>query len=149
MHFVNPIFENIKRKGIQALIEYTREFNGVRLKKGTLEASYPAEYFEVLTQQMKDALDLSIEYVLKIHEAQIHIKPFIVETQPGVICSKFPRPIEKVGLYIPGDTAILPSTTLIIVVPTQVAGSKKIVFASPPKKSDGNVSLKVEYITLR
>ena len=146
MHLVNPIIENIRSKGDQALIEYTAKFDGVQLKKPILEAPYPEECFEGLTQEMKDALDLSIENVRKFHAAQLQTKPLIVETQPGVTCSRFPRPIEKVGLYIPGGTAILPSTALMLGVPAQVAGCKEIVFASPPRKSDGKVSPEVVYV---
>lgn len=146
MHLVNPIIENVRNKGDQALIEYTAKFDGVDLKKPVLEAPYPEECFEGLTQEMKDALDLSIENVRKFHAAQLQTEPLIVETQPGVVCSRFPRPIEKVGLYIPGGTAILPSTALMLGVPAQVAGCKEIVFASPPRKSDGKVSPEVVYV---
>ncbi|KAK5959969.1 trifunctional histidinol dehydrogenase/phosphoribosyl-AMP cyclohydrolase/phosphoribosyl-ATP diphosphatase PWA37_002805 [Arxiozyma heterogenica] len=149
MHLVNPIIENVRSKGDQALIEYTAKFDGVELKKPVLEAPYPEEYFEGLTQEMKDALDLSIENVRKFHAAQLQTEPLIVETQPGVVCSRFPRPIEKVGLYIPGGTAILPSTALMLGVPAQVAGCKEIVFASPPRKSDGKVSPEVVYVASR
>ncbi|XDT07757.1 Histidinol dehydrogenase [Nakaseomyces glabratus] len=71
---------------------------------------------------MKESLDLSIENVRKFHAAQLQTEDLEVETQPGVLCSRFPRPIEKVGLYIPGGTAVLPSTALMLGVPAKVAG---------------------------
>ena len=146
MHLVNPIIDNVKTNGDKALIEYTKKFDGVDLKAPVLEAPFPAEYFEGLTEEMKESLDLSIENVRKFHAAQLQKKPLVVTTQPGVICSRFPRAIEKVGLYIPGGTAILPSTALMLGIPAQVAGCKEIVFASPPRKSDGKVSPEVVYV---
>lgn len=146
MHLVNPIIENVRANGDKALIELTAKFDGVQLKQPVLEAPYADEYFEGLTQEMKDALDLSIENVRKFHAAQLQTEPLVVETQPGVVCSRFPRAIERVGLYIPGGTAILPSTALMLGVPAKVAGCKEIVFASPPRKSDGKVSPEVVYV---
>ena len=63
---------------------------------------------------------------------------------PGIVCSRFARPIERVGLYIPGGTAVLPSTALMLGVPAMVAGCKKIVFASPPR-ADGSISPEIVY----
>lgn len=63
----------------------------------------------------------------------------------GLICSRLPRPIEKVGLYVPGGSAVLPSTALMLGVPAQVAGCKRIIFATPPKK-DGTVCKEVLYV---
>lgn len=146
MHLVNPIIETVRSKGDKALLEYTAKFDGVELKAPVLEAPFPAEYFEGLTEEMKQSLDLSIENVRKFHAAQLQTEVLEVETQPGVLCSRFPRPIEKVGLYIPGGTAVLPSTALMLGVPAQVAGCKEIVFASPPRKSDGKVSPEVVYV---
>jgi len=68
-----------------------------------------------------------------------------VETMPGVRCSRFVRPIERVGCYVPGGTAVLPSTALMLGVPALVAGCKKIVFASPPRP-DGSVTPEIVYV---
>lgn len=146
MHLVNPIIEKVRNEGDKALIEFTAKFDGVQLDTPVLEAPFPADYFEGLTEEMKDALDLSMENVRKFHAAQLQTEVLQVETQPGVLCSRFPRPIEKVGLYIPGGTAILPSTALMLGVPAQVAECREIVFASPPRKSDGRVSPEVVYV---
>lgn len=146
MNLVNPIVENVRNKGDKALIEYTAKFDGVQLATPVLEAPFPEEYFEGLTDEMKEALDLSMENVRKFHAAQLQETVLEVETQPGVVCSRFPRAIEKVGLYIPGGTAILPSTALMLGVPAQVAQCKEIIFASPPRKSDGKVSPEVVYV---
>lgn len=149
MNLVNPIVENVRDKGDKALIEYTAKFDGVELQCPVLKAPFPEEYFEGLTDEMKEALDLSIENVRKFHAAQLQTEVLDVETQPGVVCSRFPRPIEKVGLYIPGGTAILPSTALMLGVPAQVAECKEIIFASPPRKSDGKVSPEVVYVAAK
>ena len=149
MHLVNPIIDSVRSKGDAALIELTKKFDGVELKTPVLEAPFAPEYFEGLTEEMKQSLDLSIENVRKFHAAQLQKKPLVVTTQPGVICSRFPRAIERGGLYIPGGTAILPSTALMLGVPAQVAGCKEIVFASPPRKSDGKVSPEVVYVAAK
>lgn len=149
MHLVNPIVERVRNEGDKALIEFTAKFDGVQLTSPVLEAPFPEEYFEGLTDEMKEALDLSIENVRKFHAAQLQTEVLQVETQPGVVCSRFPRPIEKVGLYIPGGTAVLPSTALMLGVPAQVAECKEIVFASPPRKSDGRVSPEVIYVAAK
>lgn len=146
MNLVNPIIENVIKNGDKALIELTAKFDGVTLEKPVLEAPFPAEYLEGLSDEVKEALDISIENVRKFHAAQMQTETLEVETRPGVICSRFPKPVEKVGLYIPGGTAILPSTALMLGVPAQVAGCKEIIFASPPRKSDGRVSPEVVYV---
>ncbi|SCV02959.1 LANO_0G01288g1_1 [Lachancea nothofagi CBS 11611] len=146
MHLVNPIVEKVRKDGNKALLEFTSKFDGVQLESPVLEAPFPDEYLEGLTQEMKEALDLSMENVRKFHDAQLQKETLQVETQPGVMCSRFPRPIEKVGLYIPGGTAVLPSTALMLGVPARVAQCKEIVFASPPRKSDGRVSPEVVYV---
>lgn len=149
MHLVNPIVERVRDEGDKALIEFTNKFDGVQLETPVLQAPFPEEYFEGLTEEMKDALDLSMENVRKFHEAQLQKETLEVETQPGVVCSRFPRPIEKVGLYIPGGTAVLPSTALMLGVPARVAQCSEIVFASPPRKSDGRVSPEVVYVAAK
>lgn len=149
MNLVNPIVERVRNEGDKALVEFTSKFDGVQLSSPVIKAPFPKEYFEGLTEEMKEALDLSIENVRKFHAAQLQTEVLEVETQPGVICSRFPRPIEKVGLYIPGGTAILPSTALMLGVPAQVAGCREIVFASPPRKSDGKVSPEVAYVAAK
>lgn len=146
MDLVNPIIKNVIENGDKALVELTAKFDGVALDTPVMEAPFLPEHYAGLTDEVRKALDLSIENVKKFHTAQMQTETLEVETQPGVVCSRFPRPIEKVGLYIPGGTAILPSTALMLGVPAQVAGCKEIVFASPPRKLDGKVSPEVVYV---
>ena len=91
-----------------------------------------------------EAIDISFENIRKFHAAQKEEKPLEVETMPGVVCSRFVRPIERVGLYIPGGTAVLPSTALMLGVPAMVAGCGRIILASPPR-ADGTLTPEVVY----
>ncbi|CCH46447.1 histidinol dehydrogenase [Wickerhamomyces ciferrii] len=144
MKLVNPIVDNVRQKGDEALLEYTAKFDGVKLSSPIIKAPFDPKSYEI-TQELKDAIDISIENVHKFHKAQLQDQTLHVETQPGIVCSRFARPIESVGLYVPGGTAVLPSTTLMLGVPAQVAGCKNIIIASPPRK-DGSISPEVVYI---
>lgn len=144
MKLVNPIVENVINNGDKALLELTAKFDKVQLKSPILEAPFHPDLYK-LPKDIKDALDLSIENVYKFHKAQLSTDTMTVETSPGVKCSRFSRPIERVGLYIPGGTAVLPSTALMLGVPANVAGCKDIIFASPPRK-DGSLTPEVVYV---
>ena len=97
-----------------------------------------------LPRETIEAIDISFENIRRFHAAQKEDKPLSVETMPGVVCSRFSKPIERVGLYVPGGTAVLPSTALMLGVPAMVAGCKKIVLASPPR-ADGRLTPEVVY----
>ncbi|RVD86869.1 uncharacterized protein DFL_005122 [Arthrobotrys flagrans] len=145
MGIVNPIIKAVREDGDKALLGYTQKFDRCPdLKSTVLKAPYP-ESLMTLTSEVKAAIDLSYENILKFHAAQKESKPLVVETMPGVQCSRFARPIERVGLYIPGGTAVLPSTALMLGVPALVAGCKTIVFASPPRP-DGSITPEIVYI---
>ncbi|KAK6522664.1 trifunctional histidinol dehydrogenase [Arthrobotrys megalospora] len=145
MGIVNPIIKAVREEGDKALLGYTQKFDRCPdLKSTVLKAPYP-ESLMTLTTEVKAAIDLSYENILKFHAAQKESKPLVVETMPGVQCSRFARPIERVGLYIPGGTAVLPSTALMLGVPAMVAGCKTIVFASPPRP-DGSITPEIVYI---
>lgn len=144
MKLVLPIINNVAENGDKALLEYAAKFEKVQLKSPVIEAPFPASLME-LPQEVKDALDLSIANVEKFHAAQLDNTTLRVETQPGVICSRFARPIKSVGLYIPGGTAVLPSTALMLGVPAMVAGCSEIIFSSPPRQ-DGTVTPEIVYV---
>ncbi|EAQ92647.1 hypothetical protein CHGG_00882 [Chaetomium globosum CBS 148.51] len=97
-----------------------------------LKAPFPESLMQLPTETIK-AMDVSFENIRKFHAAQKEEKPLQVETIPGVVCSRFSRPPEAVGLYVPGGTAVLPSTAFMLGVPAMVAACKKIVLASPPR----------------
>ena len=98
-----------------------------------------------LSEETIAAINTSYNNILTFHSAQKESAPLVVSTMPGVTCSRFSRPIEKVGLYVPGGTAVLPSTALMLGVPAMAAGCKNIVMASPPR-SDGTISPEIVYI---
>lgn len=147
MKLVTPIVSGVKENGDKALLEFTAKFDGVQLQSPVLKAPFPEHLME-LTKEIKDAIDLSIANVEKFHAAQIgndDIDGLNVETAPGVICSRFARPVQSVGLYVPGGTAVLPSTALMLGVPAKVAGCENIIFASPPRE-DGTLTPEVVYV---
>nr|ABL63162.1 tri-functional histidine biosynthesis protein [Parastagonospora avenae f. sp. tritici] len=139
-----PIIDAVKARGDAALLEYTHKFEkATSLTSPVLRAPFPPELMQLAPETAK-AIDVSFENIRKFHAAQREEKPLVVETMPGVVCSRFARPIERVGLYVPGGTAVLPSTALMLGVPAMVAGCKKIVLATPPR-SNGKVTPEVVY----
>jgi phosphoribosyl-ATP pyrophosphohydrolase/phosphoribosyl-AMP cyclohydrolase/histidinol dehydrogenase len=139
-----PIIEAVRTRGDAALLEYTHKFEkATSLTSPVLRAPFPPELMQLAPDTAK-AIDISFENIRKFHAAQREDKPLRVETMPGVVCSRFARPIERVGLYVPGGTAVLPSTALMLGVPAMVAGCKKIVMATPPR-SNGQVTPEVVY----
>lgn len=145
MGIVNPIIKAVREGGDRALLDYTHKFEkATSLTTPVLKAPFP-EHMMQLPQETISAIDISFENIRKFHAAQKEDKPLSVETMPGVICSRFSRAIERVGLYVPGGTAVLPSTALMLGVPAMVAGCKKIVLASPPR-SDGSITPEIVYV---
>ncbi|KAH7065297.1 tri-functional histidine biosynthesis protein [Macrophomina phaseolina] len=141
---VNPIIQNIRERGDAAVLEYTHKFEkATSLTSPVLKAPFPRSMMQLPPETIA-AIDVSFENIRKFHAAQKEDKPLEVETMPGVKCSRFVRPIERVGLYVPGGTAVLPSTALMLGVPAMVAGCKKIVIASPPR-ADGSVTPEIVY----
>ncbi|KAG9520614.1 histidine biosynthesis trifunctional protein, partial [Aureobasidium melanogenum] len=144
MGIVNPIIEGVRKGGDKALLEYTHKFEkATSLTSTVLKAPFPENLMQI-APETKEAIDISYENIRKFHAAQ-ETEDLRVETMPGVVCSRFVRPIERVGLYVPGGTAVLPSTTLMLGVPAKVAGCKKIVIASPPR-SDGSITPEIVYV---
>lgn len=145
MNIVNPIIKEVQSHGDAALLKYTHKFErATSLDSPVLKAPFPSKLMQ-LPPETIEAIDISFENILRFHAAQKETKPLQVETMPGVSCSRFSRPIARVGLYVPGGTAVLPSTALMLGVPAMVAGCKKIVFASPPR-SDGTITPEIVYV---
>ncbi|KAK6201574.1 histidinol dehydrogenase-domain-containing protein [Scheffersomyces amazonensis] len=146
MKLVLPIIQQVQKDGDDALIQLTAKFDGVKLDSPVLNAPFPQELMNI-SQEMKEAIDLSISNIEKFHSAQLPKDPFMtVETAPGVYCSRFAKPIENVGLYVPGGTAVLPSTAMMLGVPAKVAGCQNIIVASPPSKQTGKLTPEVVYV---
>ncbi|KAF3491262.1 histidinol dehydrogenase [Arthroderma uncinatum] len=145
VNLIRPIIQDVQQNGDAAVLKYTHKFEkATSLTSPVLVAPFPEDLMK-LSPETKNAIDVSYENIRRFHAAQQDEKPLSVETMPGVVCSRFVRPIEKVGLYIPGGTAVLPSTALMLGVPAMVAGCKNIVLASPPR-SDGSISPEIVYI---
>lgn len=145
LNIIKPIIEEVRKGGDKAVLSYTHKFEkATSLSSPVLKAPFPKELMQLPAETIK-AIDISFENIRKFHSAQKEDKALIVETMPGVVCSRFSRPIERVGLYIPGGTAVLPSTALMLGVPAMVAGCQKIVFASPPR-ADGRLTPEIVYV---
>ena len=145
MGIVNPIIKEVRAGGDKAVLSYTHKFEkATSLTSPVLKAPFPQSLMN-LPPETIEAIDISFENIRKFHAAQKEDKPLRVETMPGIICSRFARPIERVGLYVPGGTAVLPSTALMLGVPAMVAGCKTIVMASPPR-ADGSITPEIVYV---
>lgn len=141
---VKPIVESVRERGDAALIELTAKFDGVQLESTVISAPFSPESM-VLDEKTRAAIDQAYDNIQKFHAAQLQDKALVVETMPGVVCTRFARPIERVGLYVPGGTAVLPSTALMLGIPAAVAGCSEIVIATPPRK-DGSIVPEVMYV---
>ncbi|KAH8105884.1 histidine biosynthesis trifunctional-protein [Cristinia sonorae] len=141
---VKPIVEDVRKRGDAALLELTAKFDKAQLSTTVEFPPFAAESMQ-LDPPVREAIDVAYANIHKFHAAQAQNSTLVVETMPGVVCSRFARPIARVGLYVPGGTAILPSTALMLGVPAQVAGCKEIVLATPPRP-DGTISPEVMYV---
>lgn len=143
---VRPIIQDVREGGDAAVLKYTHKFEkATSLTSPVIRAPFPPELMK-LSPETQEAIDVSIANINKFHSAQKDTNDVLqVETMPGVVCSRFSRPIERVGLYVPGGTAVLPSTAMMLGVPAMVAGCQKIVLASPPR-ADGSISPEIVYV---
>lgn len=138
---VQPILDNVETRGDDAIKEYTRKFDGVETDSLTVD---PSETDITLAPELEQAVQQALNNLFLFHREQM--PPGVqVETSKGVTCRREALPIERVGLYIPGGTAPLPSTTMMLGVPAMIAGCKTVVIATPPDRS-GNVPDSILYI---
>jgi histidinol dehydrogenase len=135
---VAGILALVRRGGDQALRRITAKFDGVKLASLRVSPAEFAAAARALTPADKAALRTAYRNLRKFHLAQCPA-PVRVETMPGVVCEKVSRPIERVGLYVPGGSAPLFSTALMLGVPAQIAGNPARVLCTPPGR-DGKVS---------
>lgn len=132
---VSEVIAKVRNEGDAAITELTEKFDRVTPKSIRVSKSEIEEASARLTPEMKQALEQAYSNIAKFHEAQ-KPQPIKVETQPGVVCEQVTRAINTVGLYIPGGSAPLPSTVLMLGVPAQIAGCRKVVLCSPPPIAD-------------
>ncbi len=131
---VSQILADIRQNGIQAIQKYTEKFDGVFIQNFTVSESEFVEAASSLNPELKSAIEVAANNIFKFHQAQMP-ETKRVETMPGVVCWQKPVAIEKVGLYIPGGSAPLFSTVLMLSIPAKIAGCKEIVLCTPPDKN--------------
>lgn len=142
-NIVNEIIQEVKTNGDQALISYAEKFDGIALRNIFIEKEELKNIAQSAGEEEKNAIRIAYQNIRKFHETQI-LAEQKVETTKGVFCWREARAIEKVGLYIPGGTAVLPSTFLMLAIPAKLAGCKEIIVCSPPQK-DGKVNSYIAY----
>jgi len=130
---VNQIFNDVQKNKDEAVTKYTKLYDGVVVKNMIVSEEEIKEASTLIPEKLKDAIQLAKKNIHMFHEAQQTSKVF-VETISGVSCWQEKKAIQKVGLYIPGGSAPLFSTVLMLAVPAQIAGCKEIVLCSPPDK---------------
>ena len=131
---VNQIFAEVVQKGDQAVSKYTSLFDGVSLENLLVSAEEIEKACAKVSDELKNAIALAKNNIEKFHKAQVS-DPVVTETTTGVLCWQKKKPIEKVGLYIPGGTAPLFSTVLMLAIPAKIAGCTEIILCSPPDKN--------------
>ena len=140
---VEAILARVKSDGDKAIRELAREIDGVELDAIEVSADEFAEAASLVSQEVKDAIAAAAVNIAKFHPAQ-SFKPIEVDTCPGVKCVQRSVAIQKVGLYVPGGTAPLFSTVLMLAIPATVAGCKQIILCTPTNKQ-GKVAPAVLY----
>ncbi|MEM8927321.1 MAG: histidinol dehydrogenase [Bacteroidota bacterium] len=128
---VKEVFDKVKKNGDDAIKRYTAKFDQVELTDLKVSSTEIREAVHKVPENLKEAILLAKSNIEKFHNAQ-KTEKVIIETMPGVKCWQEKRPIQKVGLYIPGGTAPLFSTILMLAVPAKLAGCEEIVLCSPP-----------------
>lgn len=131
---VKPILKKVKKKGDKALMAYALEFDGAVLTDLLVSAEELNEAKKLITKGLKQAIGKAYKNIEKFHLAQREIfKP--INTMQGVTCWRKSVPIQKVGFYIPGGTAPLFSTVLMLGIPAKIAGCEQIIMATPPNRA--------------
>ena len=130
---VSSVLSDVRQRGDEAVKDYEERFDHVRLQSLAVSSEEMAEAEALVPEELKEAIRLAHHNIQAFHEAQ-HFNEVRVETQPGVVCWQRAIAIEKVGLYIPGGTAPLFSTVLMLATPAKIAGCKQIVLCTPPDR---------------
>ena len=141
---VKQVFNEVKLNGDKAIKSYTNQFDKVDLTSLSVTAAEFAAAEKQVSDELKEAIKLASSNIEKFHNIQKQEKQ-VVETTSGVFCWQESRPIERVGLYIPGGTAPLFSTVLMLAIPAKIAGCKKVVLCTPPNK-EGKIANEILYV---
>lgn len=135
---VNDILTDIKSRGDEAVKEYEEKFDNAKLQHLAVSQEEIDEAVRSTPKELYDAIMLAHGNISRFHASQ-HIETKKIDTTPGVTCWQKIVPIEKVGLYVPGGTAPLFSTVLMLATPAKIAGCKDIILCSPPG-GDGKIN---------
>lgn len=127
---VKPIIKKVKQKGDKALRKFALEYDHVELKELQVSRQEIYEAEKLVSDELKEAVKLAKKNITRFHEIQME-KELLLETMPGVVCRRRSVPIQKVGLYIPGGTAPLFSSVLMLGIPANIAGCEQIVLCTP------------------
>ncbi len=130
---VRPILKKVKKKGDKALRQFALEYDHVELESIQVLPQEIAQAGQQVSTKLKEAIQQAYSNIRKFHEAQ-HSEMLSVETMAGVRCMRKDVPVQKVGLYVPGGTAPLFSSVLMLGVPAKLAGCQEIVMCSPPNR---------------
>jgi histidinol dehydrogenase len=131
---VKQIFKEVQQKGDKAVAKYTSLFDGVQLNAIELTLDELKNAENQVSKELKEAIQLAKSNIYNFHQAQ-KTEKISIETTEGVFCWQEKRPIQKVGLYIPGGSAPLFSTVLMLAVPAKIADCREIILCSPPDKN--------------
>lgn len=134
---VTKIIDTVRHEGDKALLRYASEFDGVSLDSLEVSSTEIQHAESLLSAELKESLRLAHANIEKFHRSQVSV-PNRIETAPGVFCWQRSVAIQQVGLYVPGGTAPLFSTVLMLATPAQIAGCKEIILCTPPDKT-GNI----------
>jgi histidinol dehydrogenase len=140
---VRKVLERVQKRGDAAVKAFTKQFDGVSLRKLAVTPKEVKAAKSALPESLKAAIQLAAANIERFHQAQVQ-EVQVVETMPGVRCWRKSLPIERVGLYIPGGTAPLFSTILMLGIPARIAGCKEVILCSPPDK-EGNLHPAILY----
>ncbi|MCL1672669.1 histidinol dehydrogenase [Elizabethkingia ursingii] len=142
-NIVLTVFEDIKNEKDKALIDYTKKFDKADLTNIRVTANEIETAIASVSEELKQAIQIAASNIEKFHASQKESKN-IIETTEGVSCWREARPIENIGIYIPGGSAPLFSTVLMLGIPAQLAGCKSITLCTPPDKN-GNINPAILY----
>jgi histidinol dehydrogenase len=140
---VGKIMADVKKSGDKALKKYAKKFDGVAVRNLTVSPKEFKDADKKVSDSLKAAIDVAIENITKFHAVQLE-QPNVVETMEGVSCWRKSIPMNRVGLYIPGGSAPLFSTVMMLGIPAKIAGCKDVVLCTPPSK-DGTIHPAILY----
>ena len=132
---VSGIIQEVETRGDDALREFSARFDRTEVKRFRVTPEEVDAAIARLPDDFMNALRTAADNIKKFHTAQV-LEPVTVETMPGVLCQQVTRPIDAVGLYIPGGTAPLFSTVLMLGIPAKIAGCERVILCSPPPIAD-------------